>query len=400
MDDRKQFTPKRRTAVVSAESATTSDSQPLGDNRNDSLQARAFTIGDEIQEQAAGTRGRQGISGPSFRDNEFQRPELPRLAVHESEDGPQANGVRRRQESQYGSLSARSPVTASESGRSDLSFRSIATVGDRGAQAYMDWEALGQGSETPGYSESLDDKVLMTEKSFGKRPLRAKKTNPPVIEDHLTSDTVCDEICRSLEISAFDGRKYLPLDRLRQILSRNVVRKLMRQNFPRRAEEFVVAVLGPAHSDGTTNHPAATRRRILAILVLIEKIYHLPDVIDKGLDDRSLPLTLTSVKKGADYTSRDESVEGHFPSWNSKTTHDFSINQHVIHAPFFKFPGEEVCCYELEHESTLPFVSDISRESGGYGSVRRVEIHPAHHNYGDGRSVSIPNIFSLIKSEY
>ncbi|KAM5355081.1 hypothetical protein ACJ41O_001727 [Fusarium nematophilum] len=251
---------------------------------------------------------------------------------------------------------------ASQSRRSDWSFHSIVEVYDRGADAHVKWE---QSSKTPLPRESPE--------------------NGTGITTELSVHSVGNQICDSLEVSAFDEKSYLPLDRLSEIFAPEVVRKLLHQHFDEStADKYEAEVLGTGRCSDSPLGPR--RRRIFAILVLVEEITRLKEFVDKKIDDSGLPLTFER-KKGR---TRKVSCAGHelaqpdgsFAEWPSKTAEKFRLYQQTIHVPFFKLPGHEVSFYDLQQDSTLPFSRYESPQSGGYGSVQKVSIHHAHHDSG------------------
>ena len=388
-------------------------------------------IDHEIQKLQATAAEPGGISGPSFRDNEFQVlpnttsfPKIPYLRVNGLNNSSPSKALDNGRGAQLGvnwAVKTRSPVTASESGRSELSFLNIAKIYDRGTEAHMECESSrlrdsGVGNLPmewlmPGCLQNGEDSTWPNAITSWPTQNDVQQSSELSIATSISLGTsidvksISDKICGSFELSAFDNRKYLPLDRLRQILSRNVVRQLLKQHFEEKeAARLEVEVLGAHCSGSNTTASPPKRRRILAILVVIEKLDKLLEFVKAGIDDTALPLTFDNKSNGGQLTkiffsTRDpQNPLKLFGSWSHKDAHDFSQNQQIFYAPFFKFPGNEVSFYDLEHESTLPFCYYETHESGSYGSVRKAGIHHAHHNYSENNSVGHPCVSSYFSA--
>ncbi|CAM1509805.1 Fc.00g001400.m01.CDS01 [Cosmosporella sp. VM-42] len=381
-------------------------------------------LGNEIQElPSSGNKDVQGIEGPSFRDNEFQTPtkEPPRLELPASEDGFSTKARAARCPG-FGlgintALQVPPPGSASESGRSDLSFASIVTVNDRGAEAHMAWEESilsghahqkfpghPSASTVRGNSRSLTKSVMKEseQSDFQGSSGQRDEANSSTVGNGIDVESIGNEICDSFEQSAFNDSYYLSLDRLREILAPHVVWQLLRQEFDAStAARFEVEVLGNRSSDPKANLSRPRRRRIFAILILVGTVKRLKEFIDSGIDDTNLPF-IFEPKKGPRsqtelcYCTHDRfRPYRFFARWPSKTAQDFSHYQQAIHVPFFKFPGDEISFYDLHHESTLPFRYYEAHESGGYGSVRKAGIHHAHHDYNGNTEQKEPQDFAV-----
>ncbi|RSL99221.1 hypothetical protein CEP52_009892 [Fusarium oligoseptatum] len=204
-------------------------------------------------------------------------------------------------------------------------------------------------------------------------------------------DSIRNEICSSLAKSAFDGRRYLPLDQLCKILSPSVVRQFLLRYFEEsKVSEYEIEVLGS--QDGDTPVPPR-RRRIFAILVMAKQVNRLAKFIEDNVDDTALPLHFDQVEKPkresqVSYTlhrqdevcqqgghdrhnenQQDQHMTKEFDMWPCDVAQDFMLWQPIIHVPFFKFPGDKIYFYDLRQDSVLPFGEYDQQETGGYGSV-------------------------------
>lgn len=300
---------------------------------------------------------------------------------------------------ELGRLRPHHTLSESGSGVSDWSFASIEPIYDRGSEVHQEWEESVVVNQSP-----LPPAMLPHPQQTLTQDTRRLQT--------VKLESVGEEICTSFKKSAFDGRKYIPLDRLCDILSHDVVLELLRQHADsselghdkdRGLESRLVEILGtrPVRSDGDGDGIGKgksalllppRRRRIFAILVLIEKIGILDELIQAGVDDKALPLTFDHDPDRNEWYmvshSSGPKIRLRVP-WSSRVKERFLSYQETIHVPFFKFPGDVIYFYDLGHGSTLPFSSYEPRGVGGYGSVHKVRIHQAHHGNGNTAEVCV-----------
>ncbi|RBA09666.1 hypothetical protein FPRO05_05602 [Fusarium proliferatum] len=159
----------------------------------------------------------------------------------------------------------------------------------------------------------------------------------------------------------------------------------------------------------------AISRRILALLILTDKVTEVKRFIQQGINDSVLPLMLPTADeikvRGLNAEHRVISLAS--PSMNHKLHECFSrftdnqldhfcTNQKLLSAPFFSFPenNSKVCYYDLDFldsDCVLPIMAVGEPIRGGNGSVQRIEIHHAHHNYRGGAEVPWRNSFAIKK---
>ncbi|KAM0427800.1 hypothetical protein ACHAPT_007257 [Fusarium lateritium] len=334
-------------------------------------------------------------------------------------------------------LRNRAPAPAtlapSESGLSDLSqlsFCSIETVSDRGNAVQMMWEqsqSKRNNEPTPSGHPALNHSSQGT-------PADDHRVEPPEPSTHVNGVTIesdddfedinsiiSNKICSSLVQSAFDKRDYLPLDQLREILSPPVVHQLLLPHFDEAtASKYGREILGTQSEDGVASSPPR-RRRIFAILVLANQVQRLAKFIQDDVDDRALPFLFSGIQKPArtikvsyllhrqdeTYQEKDrprtgqnrpnEPILEEFDVWPCHTARKFMLWQPMVHVPFLKFPGDKIYFYDLHQDSTLPFGKYDLQETGGYGSVRKVTIHPSHYNYCGNSEDQQPVCFAVKK---
>lgn len=300
--------------------------------------------------------------------------------------------------------------------QSQFSFVSIELVSDRGNASHMEWEQsqLEKRDYYPPSGHPTSSLDCLTSPT----PVEGEAIESTGdVED---SETIKNRICSFLEQSAFNAKDYLPLDQLCKVLSPSVVHQLLLQQFgPTKASEYEREVLGTQ-----TSVPALPprRRRIFAILFLIGQLKRLPKFIECGVDDTALPFHFTRIKSGqlvnVSYMPHhqdeicdeqgcpcqnpyrpDYSILKEFDVWPYHTAQDFTLWQPIIHVPFLKFPGDKIYFYDLDQSSTLPFLQYDLQETGGYGNVQKVTVHPSHYNSCENSKVTFRPPFALIPAQ-
>jgi len=379
---------------------------------------------------------RRSLHGPSHLDNQFELKINPA-----SEPDKSADTKAHRHNDSLLAGHAPPPSDSGLSELSQLSFYSIQPVIDRGSAVHMTWEQ--SQPDNPGHSTSdhpsqgFSDIEISSLDSSHMEPLDSSNhangaTTEPVGDDEdvdepvngdeddngvtmetaddSEDDSIQNRICSSLVRSAFDAREYLPLDQLCKILSPSVVHNLLLQHFDTdNASEYEREILGT--QDETPALPPR-RRRILAILVLIGQVKRLPKFIKHGVDDTALPFHFNHMKSkrrvtvsymphpqdeprqekgrtGQNTRRRDEPILKKFDTWPCRIAKEFTLWQSIIHVPFLQFPGDKIYFYDLYQDSTLPFDRYDLQSTGGYGSVRKVTIHPSHYNCHGNSKVTI-----------
>ncbi|KAK5661413.1 hypothetical protein OQA88_11313 [Cercophora sp. LCS_1] len=170
-----------------------------------------------------------------------------------------------------------------------------------------------------------------------------------------------------------EGRKFLPIKKLEEIVTRETTkRELQSTGVPNgRINAILDDIFAPP-----------TRRKIFAIIVLIERASDIQEFIRSGLDDSNLPFSKTS------FDSQHASQLQFFRAWKYVETEFFYEHQWVLLAPFFVFPTATIHAaphYEFQDRVILPYIQSdetnpATRVEGGFSDVWKVKIHTAHHN--------------------
>ncbi|KAK5633817.1 hypothetical protein RRF57_009531 [Xylaria bambusicola] len=129
-----------------------------------------------------------------------------------------------------------------------------------------------------------------------------------------------------------------------------------------------------------------SRRRIFAILVLIELTSAILDIIREGIYDWDLPMTLNNPKFPQLFRRRggEELPVTFSKNWPSFKKEAFFRCQWQLSSPYLEMRtniNTSINHYQLDQHIILPITSiGDSDRHGGFGSVRKIEIHPAHRN--------------------
>ena len=124
-------------------------------------------------------------------------------------------------------------------------------------------------------------------------------------------------------------------------------------------------------------------RKIFVILVLIRMLHRLPNFVENGVDDKSLPLvgTVFELAKRPENSSPS--------SWlNLDEIRDFLEMQWIVLAPVFS-QGSHL---ELADEMILPFISARQINAGAFGTVQKIKIHRDHDNLDNASSSTSPKV--------
>lgn len=198
-------------------------------------------------------------------------------------------------------------------------------------------------------------------------------------------------------------RRWLPIDQLFTLINRESVRGELARVLPSPKysktdlDHFTDAVCseieyeGPAHKDTATKGGRklkTSRRCIFVALVIKRKVGWLPDFAASDIWDKDLPLRRDGrgLVSCADNSETRRTV--HLDDWDNWAIEDFCSNdQFYALSPFFDLGSQnDVPFHDLSHEHRLPWVVSCKDHPerprvGLHGTVWKVQIHPAHHNF-------------------
>lgn len=185
---------------------------------------------------------------------------------------------------------------------------------------------------------------------------------------------------------------FLPLDELDSIVTiPNIFQELKRLGLTSNLESVSRQVW---RCETLGNGHLTTRRKLFAILCLMEKAEEIERLIEEDIFDADLPFEFEQNQG----FRRSGGLIKLFASWRLCDMDTFQAYQGRFMAPYFKLGNDSVTEfseYKLHPCVVLPFVdqelkpsalgnlaldSKIQRE-GGYSVVRRVRMHSAHHDH-------------------
>ncbi|KAF4943778.1 hypothetical protein FGADI_13175 [Fusarium gaditjirri] len=187
---------------------------------------------------------------------------------------------------------------------------------------------------------------------------------------------------RALKISLLrekDSRRrpFLPAEAINSICNQvTVYEELLRHYF----EPDAIKLKGYVCS---TENPA---REVFSILFLVDEVNCIHRFCDAGIFDDDLPLGSDdqNTKLWSSHSTANEPLlSGNSPE-DSDIIELFYEKQWSVHVPVFDFSTSEKrgpVHYQFDEGTIMPWVSlDKKVETGRYGTVERLKIHPDHYN--------------------
>lgn len=172
---------------------------------------------------------------------------------------------------------------------------------------------------------------------------------------------------RGIVDSQLDDSGFLPIDVIEDVLNDDDVIKLLdacpNLNPPTSRSPSIQHVRKPGSNK--------SRKRILGILVLMKRIDYFKLFVENSLWDGDF---LSSPKGNGSCSSI-------FHGWDINDTSLFRSYWRYFFVPFFDFKPNKAPSYNLNGETTLPWMEYGEARKGGSCVVRRVRIHKSHHNF-------------------
>lgn len=191
-----------------------------------------------------------------------------------------------------------------------------------------------------------------------------------------------------------DQKHFYPIDRIQELLAPRNVRETLRTKIPDLSkdeseamlERLTQAVCGAPKGTLNEGQPQqAPRQRLFALLLLVEKIECIGCFAKCGVNDLDLPLhTSSDLKLYPKHDTAHNNPLECFRGWKTIDIEWFITHQYRVLSPFFDLDPRNTCLYFLPSGILLPFVEYEEACEGGQGSVKKVLIHPAHHNLAGG----------------
>ncbi|WQF78783.1 Putative protein kinase [Colletotrichum destructivum] len=223
------------------------------------------------------------------------------------------------------------------------------------------------------------------------------------------------ELFNALERQSND-KEFLPLQALDDFITENTVQRELEAEFDHLSKSEIEACVHyvctrKKISDPRTKHLKFTSgQRIFALLIMIEGLDSFLNLMSQGLHDIDLPL-----KDNCQRSSHRPKTFTCFQSWSPFRLRSFDEWQWKLLAPYFsttKDREERVLFYSLPAPTVMPWLSETGPRSadpepdrfGGYSTVKKVKIHPSHHNFQfpEGREpcFAVKKLYTRNKKEF
>lgn len=213
----------------------------------------------------------------------------------------------------------------------------------------------------------------------------------PSTSDIFTIKRIQKELRSSSRLSPHKSlKRFIPYDKLRAILTKDRVRSILLQTStyetasPREIDETAETITVTSQ----INDHSTSYIRIFGILVLMNKVKYIKDFLKESIADADLPLRYSPndpwgsnlVMKNSD--SDNESPLRCFEEWDPEHMDRFLEKQEKLTSPRLRMRGDHLCLHRLRNNIILPFIEcDNKPHVGGFGTVCKVKIHPAHCDF-------------------
>jgi len=211
------------------------------------------------------------------------------------------------------------------------------------------------------------------------------------MHQNLNGDTLQEQLsellrkhCQTSKAPLCHDKDFLPISEIEWIVSIETVRQVLAEELPGLSEEKREQL----SKDICGDRP---RRRVFALLLLGEQTKCIQCFVNCDVDDTDLPFVGVKAESNLWIYSRKDTTKKLqcFDAWRRKDLEWLLSRQHVVAPPFFDLSPGQLLLYDLPEDSVLPFTEYEMLGEGGYATVFKVLIHPAHHNC-PGQGVSGP----------
>ncbi|KAK4159556.1 hypothetical protein QBC43DRAFT_327074 [Cladorrhinum sp. PSN259] len=146
--------------------------------------------------------------------------------------------------------------------------------------------------------------------------------------------------------------------------------------------------------DDFSRRVAESAKKTFAVLAIIDRVADISVFMVAGIRDRDLPLRIDALRSLRSNSKETPGIRDHsgletaqdLSHWSLATFDLFFNTQWQLLTPYFTGVHSKVYHYKLDENDILPFVADSSKKQtevieGGFGTVKRVRIHEAHHGW-------------------
>ncbi|KAK9791304.1 hypothetical protein AB5N19_08815 [Seiridium cardinale] len=219
-----------------------------------------------------------------------------------------------------------------------------------------------------------------------------------------------------IDISSSAGRiDYVPVDKLGEVINEGTMIGLLGtlqscKNWSHQKKIDLARKICNTRDSGSFR----SSRKVVATLIRMKKEGDIPLFIKRGVDDDWLPLAEVpySGRQSEDpftlkHRDTDQTCTA-LSQWTPQDRRKFLKTSEKYLAPFFVQPSEGVNHYILHKTTILPFTykdqsnydeddqdSDNQENTGGFGEVQCVEIHPSHYRFDERIVTSSRQLFAI-----
>lgn len=248
---------------------------------------------------------------------------------------------------------------------------------------------------------ALTDRVLHPKNGSDNDNIRGQLEQAHSGNTNGTSATLSDQLwAAKIEWPEGKHQYFIPIDKLHQIItSKSIldeIRKYRRYKTENDLEDYAKKIQRKAY-------------KLFSILVSIGKGEAILSFIEEGLIDKDLPFIRhidPAIEAQKPKNGHYKLCSNRFPDrqlqcmehWEIRLIHDFSTCQWWSLAPIFRSAkGGNVRHYDLKDNCVLPYIEDQERSenenTGGFGSVWGVKMHPAHQTIYTCINKKVTNLF-------
>ncbi|CAN9323360.1 unnamed protein product [Alternaria alternata] len=277
------------------------------------------------------------------------------------------------------------PITYSES-RGSEGASSIHKVDDLGFDA--------AATKFPAWNDKYSDCSSIVadalEAVFAERKVRHSSRRQLPLESGCVQSSLLEKVGKALDWSQLDAKEYLPLDSFESIFDPKTIALLLDELYNFGTDEE----LEDKFASIMDRRSGRDRRRILGVLVFMEKVEYIEDFIQEDIWDDQLPLERSAGDSMGYVVTRNSGKYNLMERWGRSDIELFCSYQKMFFVPFFDIHENRLCFYELESNIRLPWKTFEYKTNGGSGIIHKVEIHPSHHNFPVSNSTNQP-MFAL-----
>jgi len=205
------------------------------------------------------------------------------------------------------------------------------------------------------------------------------------------------DLLREARLEDPNKRIYIPLDKQSELITKDRILQILRQDELGRDEDDAQSLadtilpLSPSLGQAKKLAGSPSWMKLFAILVMMKVPGKISLFIRAGISDSHLPLRTNRVaQKWVCHSPIGTSKPLECPRspkgsiWNSHLDDMFNSYQWHFLSPFFDMRSPELVQYAFDKRIPLPIIEDGDSDGkpvgGGFSKVRKVRIHPAHHN--------------------